>query len=178
MRVFSTAWKVSKYGVFSGPYFPTFGLNTERYGVSLRIQSKCGKRRTRENSVFGHFSRSAGYLKVFFMVPGPFCYRRVPLDSGIKMIILEKYILFEGMRTSFFDHITTNHRFHPRALYQFCPLKESETTCADLYLQLMHDQLRSEDGDIISPWSGAVAWRCPVNKVFSKTSQEFTGRYL
>ena len=26
-----TARKVSKYGVFSGPYFPTFGLNTERY---------------------------------------------------------------------------------------------------------------------------------------------------
>ena len=24
-----TAWKVSKYGVFSGPYFPVFGLNTE-----------------------------------------------------------------------------------------------------------------------------------------------------
>ena len=27
-----TAWKVSKYGVFSGPYFPVFGLNTEKYG--------------------------------------------------------------------------------------------------------------------------------------------------
>ena len=26
-----TAWKVSKYGVISGPYFPVFGLNTERY---------------------------------------------------------------------------------------------------------------------------------------------------
>ena len=24
------AWKVSKYGVISGPYFPAFGLNTER----------------------------------------------------------------------------------------------------------------------------------------------------
>ena len=24
---------------YSGPYFPAFGLNTERYGVSLRIQS-------------------------------------------------------------------------------------------------------------------------------------------
>ena len=24
----STAWKVSKYGVISGPYFPVFGLNT------------------------------------------------------------------------------------------------------------------------------------------------------
>ena len=41
-----TAWKVSKYGVFSVPYFPAFGLNTERY-VSLRIQSECGKMRTR-----------------------------------------------------------------------------------------------------------------------------------
>ena len=35
-----------------------FGLNTERYWVSLRIQSECGKIRTRKNSVFGHFSRS------------------------------------------------------------------------------------------------------------------------
>ena len=26
-----TAWKVSIYGVFSGPYFPVFGLNTEIY---------------------------------------------------------------------------------------------------------------------------------------------------
>ena len=26
-----TAWKLIKYGVFSGPYFPAFGLNTERY---------------------------------------------------------------------------------------------------------------------------------------------------
>ena len=25
-----TAWKVAKYGVISGPYFPAFGLNTER----------------------------------------------------------------------------------------------------------------------------------------------------
>ena len=27
----STASKVSKYGVFSGPYFPAFGLNTGKY---------------------------------------------------------------------------------------------------------------------------------------------------
>ena len=25
------------------PHFPAFGLNTKRYGVSLRIQSECGK---------------------------------------------------------------------------------------------------------------------------------------
>ena len=46
---------MSKYGVISGPYFPAFGLNTEKYLVSLRIQSECGKIRTRNNSVFGHF---------------------------------------------------------------------------------------------------------------------------
>ena len=49
---------MSKYEVFSGPYFPAFGLNTKRYEVSLRIQPECGKIRTRENSVFGHISRS------------------------------------------------------------------------------------------------------------------------
>ena len=32
---------------YSGSYFPTFGLNTDRYGVSLRIQSECRKIRTR-----------------------------------------------------------------------------------------------------------------------------------
>ena len=53
-----TAWKVSKYGVFSGPYLPAFGLNTERNSVSLRIHSECGKIRARKNSVFGHFSRN------------------------------------------------------------------------------------------------------------------------
>ena len=43
-----TVWNMSKYGVFSGPYFPAFGLNTERYFVSLRIQSECRKIRTRK----------------------------------------------------------------------------------------------------------------------------------
>ena len=45
-----TAWKVSKYGGFSGSYFPTFGLNT-----AIRIQSECGKIWIRKNSVFGCF---------------------------------------------------------------------------------------------------------------------------
>ena len=44
---------------FSGSYFPTFGLNTEIYTVFLRIQSECGKIRTRKTSVFGHFSCNA-----------------------------------------------------------------------------------------------------------------------
>ena len=35
---------------FSGPHFFTFGLNAARYGVSLRIQSECGKIQTRKTS--------------------------------------------------------------------------------------------------------------------------------
>ena len=46
-------------------YFPAFGLNTKRYFVSLRIQSEWGKIRTRENSVFGHFSRSVFNRNIF-----------------------------------------------------------------------------------------------------------------
>ena len=32
---------------YSGPHVPAFGLNTERYEVSVSIQSDCGKMRTR-----------------------------------------------------------------------------------------------------------------------------------
>ena len=56
---YDTAWKVSKYGVISGPYFPVFGLNTEVYSVNLHIQSEYRKIWTRKTSIFGHFSRSA-----------------------------------------------------------------------------------------------------------------------
>ena len=50
-----TAWKVFKYGVFSGPYFPVFELNTKIYSANLRIQFEFRKVRTRGNCVFGHF---------------------------------------------------------------------------------------------------------------------------
>ena len=34
-----TAWKVSKYGVFSGPYFPAFRLNTDIYSRREKCQN-------------------------------------------------------------------------------------------------------------------------------------------
>ena len=37
---------MSKYGVYSGPYFPVFGLNTEFYSVHFRIHSEYRKIRT------------------------------------------------------------------------------------------------------------------------------------
>ena len=44
-----------KYGIISGPYFPVFGLNMEIYIVN---QSEYRKIRTRNDSIFGNFSRS------------------------------------------------------------------------------------------------------------------------
>ena len=41
--------------IYPGPHFPAFGQNTDRYSVSLRIQSKCGKMRTRITPNTGTF---------------------------------------------------------------------------------------------------------------------------
>ena len=44
------AWKVSKYGVFSGPYFPVFGLNTKIYSVFIPNTGKYGPEKTPYNT--------------------------------------------------------------------------------------------------------------------------------
>ena len=61
--------KIVQMRSFSGPYFPAFGLNTERYGASLRIQSQCGKIWTRKNSVSGQFSRSVWAISPWLTRP-------------------------------------------------------------------------------------------------------------
>ena len=45
----SQCMKTVRIRSFSGPYFPAFGLRTERYRVSIRIQSGCGKIQTRKS---------------------------------------------------------------------------------------------------------------------------------
>ena len=55
------------YSEFSGSYFPAFGLNMEIYSVNLRIQSKCGKIRTKKTpSEYRQFLRSDP--KIFFFL--------------------------------------------------------------------------------------------------------------
>ena len=51
------------YSDFSGPYFLAFRLNTGRYRVSLRIQSKCGKIRTRKTPNADTFHAMMGNRK-------------------------------------------------------------------------------------------------------------------
>ena len=54
-RKCSTAWKVSKYGVFSGPYFPALGLNTERCRISpysVRMRGNTDQKQLRIWTIF------------------------------------------------------------------------------------------------------------------------------
>ena len=59
---------------FSCPYFPAFGLSTERYRVSLRIQSEYLEIRTvfsrirTKISKYGHISRSDGYTFSYWLL--------------------------------------------------------------------------------------------------------------
>ena len=93
-----TAWKASRYGVISGPYFPVFGLNTEIYKVnSVRIQSKYRKTRTRNNSVFGHFSSSV-HWSVNVQNTRYFLHQNV-LFQLIEVLILQ-HGLFQNNRSS------------------------------------------------------------------------------
>ena len=77
-KTFAPEWKhiistqcVKRVGIriFSGPYFPALGLNTERYSVSLRIQSELGKTQTRKTLNMDTFHTSKIrlilYKKVF-----------------------------------------------------------------------------------------------------------------
>ena len=66
MKVFDfiTHWlKSVRIRSNSGPYFPSFGLDTERYGVSLRIQSEWGEMRTRISPNTGTFYAIIDILK-------------------------------------------------------------------------------------------------------------------
>ena len=70
---------VQKYRVISGPYFPIFGLNAEIFHANLCIQSEYRKIRTRNNSVFGHFSHCGYLLKFITLKYLLSCYLRITL---------------------------------------------------------------------------------------------------
>ena len=54
------------WGYF-GQHSPAFGENTERYGVSLHIQSKCGKIQTRITPNTDTFHAVYVYVKYMFI---------------------------------------------------------------------------------------------------------------
>ena len=63
----NTAWKVSEYGVFSCPFFPAFGLNTEGYWIlrvspySVRMWENTDQKKLRIWTLFTQWK----FIKVF-----------------------------------------------------------------------------------------------------------------
>ena len=65
---------------YSGPHFPAFGLNTERYGVSLRIQFECGEIQT----------RITPNTDTFYAVNWKLNGRNYNINAALKKLILQK----------------------------------------------------------------------------------------
>ena len=55
--------RIRSYWSFSGLYFLAFKLNAEKYAVSLRVQSECGKIRTRKTPNTDIFHAVSLYYK-------------------------------------------------------------------------------------------------------------------
>ena len=74
-------------------------IRTE-YGVSLCIQSECGKIRTRKNSVFGHFSRSVrlpNLTKYSLSINKEAIWRNQALINFKKLILDFIYLFFNSV---------------------------------------------------------------------------------
>ena len=61
MRIHSHCVKNVHIRSYSGPYFPAFGLNTERSPYSVQVREKTDQ----TNSEYRHFSRSIWFYVVF-----------------------------------------------------------------------------------------------------------------
>ena len=72
----NSTWKVSKYGVFPGPYFPVFALITGIYSVNLPISANIRK----------YGPEKTPYLVTFHaVIITPIENISIPLKSGIKL---------------------------------------------------------------------------------------------
>ena len=78
----------------SFPYFPVCGLNTDIYSVNFRTQSIYGKIRTRENSVFGHFSYNEDISGQLFLLLKTLLEKSVPAFENISKME-KKYLVME-----------------------------------------------------------------------------------
>ena len=85
---------------YSGPHFAAFGLDTERYFAFLRIQSECGKKRTRiapNTDTFYAVSRAKKFLsRNYFVILVHYCSRKI-----LMQVILLDVQLFPNTIFSF-----------------------------------------------------------------------------
>ena len=76
---------------YSGPYFAAFGLNTERYSVSLRIQSEYGEIRTKITPNTDTFYAVYVLRKIFPMISRVFV-KNMRICNYVVFQLWEKYV--------------------------------------------------------------------------------------
>ena len=75
---------------YSDPYFPAFGLNTDRYGESLRIQSECGKIRTRITANTDNQNNGTSHFCHF-----KYCWHTKYLSQAHLLFLPKSYLLWK-----------------------------------------------------------------------------------
>ena len=76
---------------YSGPYFAAFGLNTERYSVSFRIQSEYGEIRTKITPNTDTFYAVYVLRKIFPMISRVFV-KNMRICNYVVFQLWEKYV--------------------------------------------------------------------------------------
>ena len=91
---------MSKYWVFSDPYFHAFGLNTKIYSVNLWIQSEYKKLRSRKTSLFGKFSSSVFVIFSFACQYSLQCYWYCYNQKQSSDAVLQKLYSYTNSKNS------------------------------------------------------------------------------
>ena len=85
--------KSARIQSYSGPNFPAFGLNTERYFISLRIHFECGKMWTRITPNTDTFC-AVSFIKIdLFLFKLAICKFLLVKFSKTEKEFLQKYFL-------------------------------------------------------------------------------------
>ena len=124
--------KSVRIGSFSRLYFFALGLKTERYSVSFRIQSECGKIRTRKTPNTDTFHivitvilfYSNNIIKIFLSISWPKFPGQCSMISVTIFWFISKIIValalprkFTWMFAVFLDNNMSNNRFFLTDLY-------------------------------------------------------------
>ena len=136
----STPSKVSKYGVFIGPYFPAFGLNTGKYGLSrvywLCCSSGCWSSRWHAYWNFSSFVREQTWL--FF---------KKTINS---QAVVGSNLMFLDVSTGFPGSVHNARMLRASKLYQICEADELLTRPEKIIEGMRVRLLLLEDGAYFS----------------------------
>ena len=115
---------MSKYGDLSSLYFLVYGLNAERYGVSVRLQSEYRKIRTRKTPNLDTFHAVTSTLEIIIS-PENVCNKFLLKDTHRERLVFHSIQYSNGWlaASDLFDMFTQSVKFYTFH-YQYRYLKD------------------------------------------------------